>query len=61
MVAALAPLLILAGLLVLVAVGAWPYGVGSALVLAVFLVAAGFGLARFFLRRDTLQPPRSAG
>jgi hypothetical protein len=61
MVAALAPLLVLAGVLVLLAVGVWPYGVGAALALSLLMLAAAFGFARFFLRHDTLVPPRSAG
>ncbi len=57
MAAALVPMIFIVGLIVLFALGAWPYGIASAIVAALLLVGLGVGLMRFLLRRDTMEPP----
>lgn len=57
MAAALVPIIFIVGLVVLFALGAWPYGIASAIIAVVLLVGLAFGLMRFLLRRDSLDPP----
>jgi hypothetical protein len=57
MAAALVPIIFIVGLIVLFALGAWPYSIASAIVAVLLLVALALGLVRFLLRRDTMEPP----